>query len=485
MKVNNLLSMFLASVLGGIIAVLAYTQVVGSGSENSSHAISSSNPYHHFASFSSANISEVSFPDLTFAAEKAVHCVVHVTVKSMQEQFTGSGNPLFDFFYGPRQRQQVPREGFGSGVIISADGYIITNNHVIRGSDEIEVTLNDKRAYTAKLIGADPSTDLALLKIEEAGLPFLSFGDSEALRVGEWVLAVGNPFNLGTTVTAGIVSAKARSLGINTTRTQSGVESFIQTDAAVNQGNSGGALVNIRGDLIGINSALYSRTGEFTGNAFAIPAAITKYVIAELKEFGHVQRALLGVVIEPINDKLAKEMGIPIGGVRVETVSGGSAEAGIKVGDVITSINTLPVNSLPDIHEILAKYRPGDQVNVSAIREKKTQQFKVTLRNIEGTTEILRKEASTEILGAIFEGVSAADKQKLGIKSGVRVRDVGQGQLRDIGVRNGFIITTVNDKPVNSASEIQAIVNAVELKGQVLFKGMYPNGQTTLYGYYK
>ena len=476
MKIKNLLFVLLASVLGGFIAVFAYTRLSDPKVQFSHIAPSG---HFHLASLDSHSIRDVSYPDLTFAAEKAVHCVVHVTVKSMQETY-GS---LFDYFSG--RRQQVPREGFGSGVIISADGYIVTNNHVISRSDEIEVTLNDKRVYTATLIGADSSTDLALLKIEESGLPFLTFGDSETLRVGEWVLAVGNPFNLGTTVTAGIVSAKARSLGINTTRTQSGVESFIQTDAAVNRGNSGGALVNIRGELVGINSALYSQTGEFTGNAFAIPTLIVHSVIDELKEFGHVQRALLGVTIKEVDGKLAREMGIAIEGVRVETAQGGAAEAGIKVGDVITSINNAPVNSLADLHEQLARFRPGDQVNVATIRDKKTQHFKVTLRNIDGTTEIMRKVTSTDILGAIFEDVLEADKQSLGIKSGIRVKDVGQGKLKEIGVRNGFIITSVNNKAVNSASDINAIVNSVGQKGQVLFSGVYPNGQITLYGFVK
>jgi Do/DeqQ family serine protease len=472
--------MLLVAICGGVIAVFAYTRVVDY-KENVSAMNASSMPYH-LTALDSQNIRDVSYPDLTFAAEKAVHCVVHVKVKSMQEMYGSSGNPLYDFFYGGR-RQQVPREGFGSGVIISADGYIVTNNHVIRKSDEIEVALNDRRVFTARLIGADPLTDLALLKIEEAGLPYLTFGDPEAMRVGEWVLAVGNPYNLTSTVTSGIVSAKARRLGVNSSQAQPGIESYIQTDAAVNQGNSGGALVNIRGELVGINSVIISQTGDFSGNSFAIPTTIVQKVIGDLKEFGYVQRALLGVDTQEIDDRFAKEKNIKLEGIYVAGVreDGGAKEAGIREGDVITAINSVAVNSFAELQEQISKYRPNDQVNVTVNRDKKTQQFTVTLRNIEGNTQILRGESSSNILGAKFEEVSKKDRQDFGIDSGVRVKDVGQGKLKESGVRNGFIITSVNDQPVNSASDIQTIVNAVKSKGRILINGVYPNGQV---GYY-
>ena len=484
MKTKNLLLMFCASVLGGIIAVFAFTRLSDS-KEDVSYVASPS--HFHLASLGSQNILDVSYPDLTFAAEKAVHCVVHVRVKSMQESY-GS---LLDYLQG--RTQQIPREGFGSGVIISSDGYIVTNNHVISGSDEIEVILNDKRLFTAKLIGTDhPTTDLALLKIEATDLPYLSFGDSEATRVGEWVLAVGNPFNLTSTVTSGIVSAKGRSLPEQRARSrqsqpQLNIESYIQTDAAVNVGNSGGALVNIRGELIGINSLIFSRTGDFSGNSFAIPATIAQKVVNDLREFGVVQRALLGIGLLNIDDKLAKEKDLKLEGVYVGSVSesGAAAAAGIKVGDVITSVNNVTVNSVSELQEQISKYRPNDQVDVTVIRDKKTQQFKVTLRNIEDTTQILRGNNSNIVFGAIFEEISNRDRQSLRIRSGVKVKDVGEGELKELGVRNGFIITAVNDKPVNSVKDIQSIVNSVASKERILISGVYPNGRVTLYGFNK
>ena len=490
MKIKNLLFILLASMLGGLIAVSVYPHKTDS-KDQSSYGVSPN--HYHLASLEPQNIRDVSYPDLTFAAEKAVNSVVHVKVKSMEERNVGSGNPLYDFFYGPQQRQQVPVEGAGSGVIVSADGYIVTNNHVVRRSEEIEVVLNDNRAFTAQVIGTDPSTDLALLKIDETNLPFLTFGDSEATRVGEWVLAVGNPFNLTSTVTSGIVSAKGRHLNIESQRQRprsqqsqqqlSNIEAYIQTDAAVNSGNSGGALVNIRGELIGINSLIFSRTGEFSGSAFAIPATIVQKVIADMKEFGVVQRAMLGVGTQEINASLAREKNIGLEGIYVGSVeeNGGAVAAGIKAGDVITAINNVPVNSFGELQEQISKYRPNDQVDVTVIRDKKTQHFMVTLRNIEGNTQILRGESSNAIFGTTFEEVSQKEKQDLGIKSGVKVKEVGQGKFREARIRNGFIITAVNDKPVSSVNDIRKIADAVESGGRILINGVYPNGQV---GYY-
>ena len=486
MKIKNLLFMLLASILGGLIAVSVQTGK--SDSRESTSNVATPSRYAQLASLDPNSIQDVSFPDLTFAAEKAIHCVVHVTVKSMVE---GYGN-FFDYFYG-RNPQQVPREGFGSGVIISADGYIVNNNHVVSRSEEIEVVLNDNRSFTAKIIGVDPATDLALLKIDETDLPFLTFGDSDATRVGEWVLAVGNPFNLMSTVTAGIVSAKGRRLNFidsqqprsrqQQSQQQRTIESFIQTDAAINQGNSGGALVNIRGELIGINTLIYTRSGDFSGNAFAIPATIAQKVVADLKEFGVIQQAWMGIAMQEIDENFAKEKNIKVEGVYVSEVAdnGGAAAAGIKAGDVITSINNVTVNSAYDVQLQISMYRPNDQVTVTVTRDKKTQQFRVTLRNMEGNTQMLREDSSNEIFGTIFEEVSQKEKQDLRISSGIKVKEVGQGKFRDARVRNGFIITTVNDKPVNSVNDFRKIVDAVESRGQILVKGIYPNGQMTYY----
>ena len=477
MKIKGLFPLLLASVLGGFIAVFAFARI----SDNKEHASNDASPSNfHLMSLGSPNILDVSYPDLTFAAEKAVHCVVHVKVKTMEERY-GS---FLDYFYG--RTQQIPREGYGSGVIISSDGYIVTNNHVISGSDEIEVVLNDNRAFPAKVIGKDPSTDLALLKIDEANLPYLTFGDSEATRVGEWVLAVGNPFNLMSTVTAGIVSAKGRRLEDmaqprqrQRQQQQINIEAFIQTDAAVNVVNSGGALVNIRGELIGINSQIASRTGDFSGNAFAIPATIVQKVVADLKEFGNVQRAILGLNFNYIENAKEELTVVSV------TENGGSAAAGVKEGDIVTAINNVPVKTFAELQEQLAKYRPNDQVDVTVNRDQKTQHFKVTLHNIDGNTQILRGDNSNTVFGAIFEEISNRDKQSLRIRSGVKVKDVGEGDFKELGIRNGFIVTAVNDKSVNSAKDIQNIINSVESRGRITINGVYPNGQSLWYGFNK
>jgi Do/DeqQ family serine protease len=476
MKIKDLSMALLCAICGGFVAVFTYSRIVDNG-ENISQA-ETAVPYH-LAAYEPQKIRDVSYPDLTFAAEKAVYCVVHVKVKSM-ESIYGS---LFDYFYG--RRQQVPREGYGSGVIVSDDGYIITNNHVVKSSEEIEVALNDKRVFTARLVGTDPSTDLALLKIEENNLPFLTFGDSEAMRVGEWVLAVGNPYNLTSTVTAGIISAKARYLGINSRHSQMEIESFIQTDAAVNQGNSGGALVNIRGELIGINSLIISPSGAFSGSSFAIPATIVQKVMSDLKEFGVVQRALLGVGFtvrgeDNFANKDKEELC-----VASFTEKSSAADAGIKIGDVITAINDVAISTYAELQEQLSKYRPNDNVKVSVNRDKKTQHFNVILRNIEGTTQILQGDNSGSSLGATFEQVSQKEKQSAGIKSGVRVRDVGQGQLKSVGIRNGFIVTSVNDKSVNSAKDIQTIVDAVDIGGRIVINGVNSRGDVSYYVFAK
>ena len=486
MKFKNLILTFLIATLSGLIAVFVYARVIDNRVNNTLYA---TEPIPlRFAALGTQNTNDVSYPDFTYAAERTVHCVVHVKVKTTQTMYRGSGDPFFDFFNGYRE-YQVPREGYvGSGVIISSDGYIITNNHVINKADEVEVSLNDKRVLSAKIVGTDPTTDLALLKVEETDLPFLSYGDSEALRVGEWVLAVGNPFNLTSTVTAGIVSAKARNLGLSSNKNKIGIEAFIQTDAAVNPGNSGGALVNTKGELVGINTAIASQTGAYSGNSFAIPTTIVRKVIADLKEFGHVQRAMLGVETIEITAEFAKEKKIDkIEGIYVAGVveNGGAAAVGIKEGDIITAINNVTINSFPELQEQLSKYRPNDQVDVTVVRDKKTQQFKVTLRNVEENTQILRGDSAGSILGAKFEDISQSDKQKLGISSGVKVKDVGQGKLKSIGVRNGFIITEVNDRPINSVIDIQPILNSVKPKGRILLNGVYPNGQVTYYVFAK
>lgn len=431
--------------------------------------------------------------DFTFAAEKAIHAVVHIkSVAKAQTSSRGGGEYMdpFEFFFGYRNspRQPQPRVGSGSGVIISTDGYIITNNHVIDGADELEVTLNDNRKFTAKLIGADPSTDIALIKIEEKDLPVLSFGDSEQLRVGEWVLAVGNPFNLKSTVTAGIVSAKGRAIMTgNSDRNK--VESFIQTDAAVNPGNSGGALVNTKGELVGINTAIYSETGNFAGYSFAVPISIAGKVVGDLKQYGAVQRAVLGVVIQNAQDAKQNDSKIKVleGAYVAEFAQRSSAkEAGMEVGDVITSVNGVKVRSSNALQEQVNKYRPGDKVKVEVDRYGSAKTFTIELRNMQGGTEVIKKGGdSAEILGAAFRALSDEQKKQYSVSYGIEVNGLNKGKVQDAGIRKGFIIMSVNDQRISEPEDLYRIVDRI-LKGVsdeegLFIKGFYPNGGTRLY----
>ncbi len=418
--------------------------------------------------------SQQQLPDLTFAAENSIHAVVHIATQSIRGGGWTSGNPFFDEFFGLRQQQPQLATGFGSGVILSEDGYIVTNNHVIENAQNIKVILNNKQEYNAKLIGADPSTDLAVLKIEANNLPYLTYGNSDELKLGEWVLAVGNPFNLTSTVTAGIVSARARNLRINAD--QYSIESFIQTDAAVNPGNSGGALVNQKGNLVGINTAIASRTGSFAGYSFAVPVSIVKKVVEDLREFGMVQRALLGVSISDIDARLANEKGFEtMEGVFVSgvTESGAAREAGIREGDVILTIAGEPVNSSSELQERISRFRPGDDVDVLVKRKNDRKHFKVTLRNRHGDTQIVRDDVM--VLGATFEPVSSEEKRNLRIENGIKVAKVEAGKLKDAGLNTGFIITHVNKKAINEVNDLRREIG--NAKGGILVEGIYPNGE--------
>ena len=462
------------------------------------------NPGARLAAYDAINAQPV---DLTQAADNSLHAVVHIkSTQQAKEQTVTVRDPFAEIFgdifgNGGRQQRRVqtqPRVGFGSGVIISKDGYIVTNNHVIDGADEIIVKLNDNREFKGRMIGTDPNSDLALVKIEGDDFPTIPVGDSDALKVGEWVLAVGNPFNLTSTVTAGIVSAKARTLGVYGI---GGVESFIQTDAAINQGNSGGALVNAKGELVGINAVLSSPTGAYAGYGFAIPTSVMTKVVSDLKQYGTVQRALLGIKgtslagdgdmmsDQPIDKSGAtlsdkrKEFGV-VDGVWVrEIVDGGSAAGSdIKVDDVIIGIDGKKVQNFADLQEAIAQHRPGDKVTVKVMRDKKEKNINITLKNEQGTTKIV-KDAGMEILGAAFKELPDDLKKQLNLGYGLQVTGVTSGKMADAGVRKGFIILKANDQPMRKVSDLEEVMKAaVKSPNQVLFlTGVFPSGKR---GYY-
>lgn len=427
----------------------------------------------------------VTVPDFVLAAEQSVNAVVHVTTETM----VNVRDPFADLFWGHRAPvQQQPRQGAGSGVIISDDGFIVTNNHVVEGADKILVSLNDNRSYNATVIGRDPSTDLALLKIEANGLATLLYGDSDELRVGQWVLAVGNPMNLTSTVTAGIVSAKARNINLlqyDPNRDIFPIESFIQTDAAVNPGNSGGALVNASGELVGINTAIASQTGQYAGYSFAVPSSIVKKVANDLLEFGSVQRAYIGVSIRDLDQKLAEELKLErVKGVYVNglTEGGAAQDAGMKAGDVIVKVGNIDVNNVPQLQEQVGKFRPGDRVPVTIVRNGKESVVDMTLRGREGATAVAntRRNEAVIALGAELAKVSTEDLKALKLENGVRVVTVTGGKFRSSGIGEGFIITRVDQEPVSKPEDVQRIL--ANKKGGVLVEGVYPNGQRAYYG---
>jgi Do/DeqQ family serine protease len=472
-KIQNIIVGVLLALVGGFTAILIYTNYF----ENPKVVTVTEPRAVQYANLPSAPQGV----DLTTAAENSVKTVVHIQTQFQQQGYSSSGNPLFDFFFGDPYLQQEPRiqQASGSGVIISPDGYIVTNNHVIENSDKINIILNNKQEYEAEMVGTDPDTDIALLKIDaDKDLPAIQWGNSDNLRLGEWVLAVGNPFNLTSTVTAGIVSAKARGIGIISG--QLPIESFIQTDAAVNPGNSGGALVNTRGELVGINTAIASRTGSYSGYSFAVPVSIVRKVVDDLKEYGEVQRAILGVSIQNVNAELANKLKLDnVKGVYVAGVveDGAANEAGIKEGDVILSVDNIEVNTVSELQEQIGKHRPGDKVELLIKRNNKKKQYTATLRNMKGGTGIVKN--TFNILGAELDKVDQNLKEKLNIRGGLLVTKIHEGKFKEAGIKEGFIITHVNKRSVNSVQEIKDIINIS--KGGVLIEGVYKNGEEAYY----
>lgn len=444
--------------------------------------------------------------DFTQVAERVMDAVVHIKstqtgniplrpnqpYRELPDPFRDFfGDEFFDQFFGPRFRFDSPRHpdkprvkvGTGSGVIINSEGYIVTNNHVIANADDIEVTLHDNRTYKATVVGVDPSTDLALIQIKEKGLPTLPMVDSDDIKVGEWVLAVGNPFNLNSTVTAGIISAKSRN--INILRDRYAIESFIQTDAAINPGNSGGALVNLQGGLVGINTAIASPTGAYAGYGFAIPSNIVNKVIDDLLKYGVVQRGYLGVTIRGIDGNLVREKDLNISrGVYIDSVAENSAaeDAGIKAGDVILEVNSAEVTSAPEVQEIIARHRPGDEIEVRINRNGKNKLLKVKLKNLDGETRFVAKNKSEilNVLGADFEEIDRETAKKLEINGGVKVKKLYAGKLsKQTDIREGFIITKADGKSVSTPDDLVALLK--DKKGGVLLEGVYEDVPGTYY----
>lgn len=490
MRNLRLIQIFVPAFLGGLLAVvlLKATERYFGAHNSANHSFSNSIPVQ-YASYM-PNITGTNL-DFTFAAEMTIHAVVNIKTEyqrksSIYDDFFGGLDPFRDFFGGNpwAGRTQQPIIATGSGVIISPDGYIITNNHVVQEADYIEVTLNNRESFPAIIVGTDPATDLALLKIQSMDLPFVVFGNSDSVRVGEWVLAVGNPFNLNSTVTAGIVSAKARN--INILGRPDAIESFIQTDAAVNRGNSGGALVNTKGELVGINAAIASNTGSYTGYSFAIPVNIVRKVSRDLLDYGIVQRAYLGVEIADMTSKLAEEKNLSkVPGVYVSAVGvkSAAADAGLKEGDIIIEFDGRHVVSAAELLELVAARNPGDAIKTLYIRNGKQNETNIKLKNKNNNFDVIQrdKESIVNVLGADFENITEDEAGRLGITHGVKVKRVGNGKLRSYGVREGFIILYIDKTPVHNTDELYEIVNTK--RGGVLIEGVYPNGMRAYYGF--
>lgn len=473
---KNIAGLIVAALTGAIVSVGTYTYLDGKDGTVVEQVYMA--PIQRVNYPLSAPEGTVNFVN---AASNSIHSVVHIKTKVMQNGYRSS-NPFYQFFFDQGMQPRA-RQGSGSGVIISGDGYILTNNHVINNASEVEVVLNDKRSYYAEVLGTDPNTDLALLKIDADELAYIPYGNSEEVQVGEWVLAVGNPFNLNSTVTAGIVSAKGRNIDI--LREEYAIESFIQTDAAVNPGNSGGALVNTRGELIGINTAIASNTGSYAGYSFAVPVNIAKKVVDDILEFGKVQRAFIGVSIRDLNGKLAAEKGLnTTEGAFVNGLTQGGAayEAGIREGDIIVAVDGIKVKNVPELQEKIGEYRPGDLAQVTVLRDEQLRKFDVELRNRKGDTELITKEADVLVqLGADLHPLNEEQKVRLGMRNGLQVKELSNGKLKNAGVKEGFIITRVDRKPVNSAKDVMSALNKKD--GGVLLEGVYPNGLTAYYGF--
>ncbi len=476
-NVRTLVLLLVAAVLGGILSIAIYSSFTRNSDASTAQKIP--------AKVSDYKVENITIPTFDFAeiSERVTPTVVHIKTKVTQTNTDAyHSNPFFKYF-DPRMFE-MPVQGSGSGVIISDDGYIVTNNHVIEGATDIEVVSFDKHVYKATIIGRDENTDLAVIKINASDLAYLKYGNSDDLQVGEWVLAVGNPFNLTSTVTAGIVSAKARSIGI--LGRGSAVESFIQTDAAVNPGNSGGALVNVKGELVGINAAIASNTGAYQGYSFAIPSNLVVKIVEDIMEYGRVQRGYLGVNIQEVTQDIAREHNMKeIKGVLIADVMDNSAakKAGIRKGDIILEIGDKEVNSVPELQEYVSMNRPGDKIKVTYSREGHLKEVSVVLKDLEGNTEIVVSETDKieEILGAKLNKAAKDQLKEYGLENGVAVEFVGPGKFRNAGIKKGFIITRIDKKTVETPEDVLELISRSE--SGVLIEGYETDGSKSYYGF--
>lgn len=489
MNKQQFLGLAFASLLGGIIALGGYKLI----SEEPITIIQPVKESVQFSNFKAKPSTAMASEGLNFveAAKKTTPGVVHIRTIYNSSASRNQQSPFDEYFkdfFGDNRRQPNRQQsaGTGSGVIISEDGYIVTNNHVIDNADEIEVLLNDNSTYKGKIVGTDPTTDLALVKIEATGLPTVAMGNSDDIQVGEWVLAVGNPFDFRSTVTAGIVSAKGRNINILRDRNGMQIESFIQTDAAVNPGNSGGALVNLRGELVGINTAIATPTGTFAGYSFAVPSLLVNKVVRDLKEHGVVQRALLGINIRDVTAQLSEAEGLEVlEGVFVLNVNDESAadDAGMENGDVIIAINDEKVTKTAELQEKVALNRPGDRIKVTFIRDGKEKEIYATLKNTFGTTEVIASNNSFILEGATFEDVSEKEIEKLSLRSGgVQLVNLESGKWQEAGIKEGFIVTSIDKRTVTNVEDFsRALAQTGDDSGR-LIEGVYPDGRRAYYG---
>ncbi|MDN4166411.1 Do family serine endopeptidase [Cytophagales bacterium LB-30] len=483
------LSLVLSSIFGGFIALAGFSYFSPKAQMPLPTSSGNQVKFTNFLADSAFTVPEGL--NFLYAAEVATPAVVHVrsTVDvSSAHQYQNPMDDVLRDFFGDSYPQNRPRNygqamSSGSGVILSADGYIVTNNHVIENASEIEVVMNDNRSFQAKVVGTDPSTDIALLKIDGDELPYLTLGNSDKTRIGEWVLAVGNPFNLNSTVTAGIVSAKARNINILRDRNGLQIESFIQTDAAVNPGNSGGALVNLKGELVGVNTAIATQTGTFSGYSFAVPASLVRKVVEDLREYGIVQRALLGVQIIDMNAQVKKQFSLKeTTGIYISAVNEGSAadEAGIQEGDVIQKINDKEVFSVAQLQEQIALKRPGDKVQVGFSRDGKFREIEVELKGVSGSTQFITKESGATLEGATFGVLPEETLADLELEGGVEIKELEDGKWKEAGIKEGFIITAIDKMEVRTVQDVMQILQ--NKKGGVLIEGVYPTGERAFYG---